>query len=286
MGDIMKDKICLITGANTGIGKEIATGLAALGATVLMICRNKKGGLTAKDEIQKKTGSEDLHLFFADLSIQQEIRRLVKEIQAEFKSLNVIINNASLLSHKQIFTPEGFESQLSVNYLAYYLLTRLLLPQLENGAPARVINVASSAHFRATLDLDFLKKYRTFSPPHIYSKTKLADIFFTYEFARRLDNKNVTFNACHPGVVATNLLADYLMLPRFSKFFLRLFSVSPERGALTPLFLAASPQVVSITGKYFVKQVEHRSSKSSYDINTAKKLWNISAAFTGMSKDI
>jgi NAD(P)-dependent dehydrogenase (short-subunit alcohol dehydrogenase family) len=276
----LKDKICIVTGANTGIGKNTVLGLASTGASVILVCRDLDRGENAKKIIEEKTGNKSLYLYQADLSSQESIRELVATINTNFDSIDVLINNASLLSRNETFTQDGFEVQLAVNYLAYYLLTRLLLPQLKKRSPSRIINVASNAHFRAKLDLDYLEHHRSFSKPHIYSKTKLADILFTYELSRRLKSNKILVNALHPGVVATNMLADYFRIPRVLKYITRFISLSPAGGAQTSLYLATSAEVVGITGKYFVNKGMRKSSQQSYDKSVAKRLWDISAQFT------
>jgi NAD(P)-dependent dehydrogenase (short-subunit alcohol dehydrogenase family) len=283
---VIKNKICIVTGANTGIGKNTALGLASAGASVILVCRNLDRGEIAKNIIEEKTGNKSLYLYEADLSSQESIRELVAKIKANFDAIDVLINNASLLSRYDTFTEEGFEVQLAVNYLAYYLLTRLLLSQLKKGSPSRIINVASNAHFRAKLDLDYLVHHRSFSKPHIYSKTKLADILFTYELSRRIKSNKILVNALHPGVVATNMLADYFRIPRILKYILRLISLSPVDGAKTSLYLATSAEVVDITGKYFVNKQIRASSQQSYNQSVAKRLWDISAQFTELPHDL
>ena len=248
----MKGKICMITGANSGIGKATALGLAKLHASVIMVCRNKDSGEKAREEIINQTGNENVNLLFCDLSSQEQIRKLVNEFREKYQNLHVLINNAGIMLKNRSECVDGFEMNFAVHVLAPFLLTNLLLDVLKKSAPSRVIIVGSAMHKRAKIDFDDLqcenKKYSLYK---VYGVSKLAEILFTYELSRRLDGTGVTANAVHPGVVNTNLGRDQ---SKFSQGFARAFFKSPEKGAETSIYLASSPEVEGISGKYFVNK--------------------------------
>jgi NAD(P)-dependent dehydrogenase (short-subunit alcohol dehydrogenase family) len=274
----MQGKICMVTGANSGIGKETAIGLAKQGATVVMVCRDAAKGEAALKEIKERSGNSSIDLLLADLSSQQAIRNLVKDFKSKYSKFHVLINNAGLVLSKRTLSVDGIETQLAVNHLAPFLLTNLLLDVLKASAPARVVNTSSGIHKRATLDdLQSEKKYSAFSA---YGKSKLALTLFTYELARRLKGSGVTVNAVHPGVVKTNLGRD---MDWFSRGFTKIFFTSPVKGAATSIYVASSPEVEGITGKYFANKKETPSSKLSYDESAAKQIWDLSAKLTHLS---
>ncbi|KKK45778.1 MAG: Rhamnolipids biosynthesis 3-oxoacyl-[acyl-carrier-protein] reductase [Candidatus Lokiarchaeum sp. GC14_75] len=275
---VIEGKICLITGANSGIGKATAIGLAKEGATIIMICRDKERGEKAKKDIVVLTNNKNVELFLCDLSSQRDIRRFVSEFKEKYQSLHVLINNAGVMISKRIFSNEGFEMNFAVNHLAPFLLTNLLLDILKKSAPARIINVSSGLHKRGKIDFEDLqnenKKTGLFK---MYGDSKLALMLWSYELSRRLERTNVTINTVHPGVVNTNLGRHQ---SKFSQGFGRLFFKKPEKGAETSIYLASSPEVEGITGKYFVKKEPRQSSKESYNEEYAKRIWEISAKMT------
>ncbi|MHA1315210.1 MAG: SDR family oxidoreductase [Candidatus Helarchaeota archaeon] len=283
----IKGKICMITGANSGIGKETARELARMGAKVVMVCRNEQRGQAALAEIQEDTGSDQVELFLADLLSQESIRKMVSSYKQKYKKLHVLVNNAGLIFYKREVTPEGYEKTLAINHLGHFLLTNLLLDMIKASAPARIITVSSGAHKMAKLDLDDLmmkkkKRLRFFSMAS-YSNSKLANILFTYELARRLEGTNVTANVLHPGGVKTNFGKGtnpwyYRVMFSVASPFLK----SPAKGAKTSIYLASSPDVQDITGKYFVNCQETKSSDISYDEDLQKKLWDISEKLTNL----
>lgn len=277
----MTDKICMVTGANTGIGKATALGLAKMGATVVMICRNRERGEAALCEIKEVSGNDNITWLLADLSSQVEIRQLVTDFKAQYSALHVLINNAGNIPRKRTVTEDGFETQFAVSHLAYFLLTNLLLEVLKVSAPSRIINVASMLHQFAAINFDDLQSERSYNPSIVYNWTKLANVLFTYELARRLRGTWVTANCLHPGVTDTKLLNDFS--PRPLRFLTRIIASSPEKGAQTSIYLATSPEVECVSGKYFVKKRAVPSSKASYDKTTALKLWQVSAELTGLS---
>jgi NAD(P)-dependent dehydrogenase (short-subunit alcohol dehydrogenase family) len=276
----MRGRTCLVTGANSGIGKATSLGLARLGAKVLMVCRDKERGEQALAEIARESGG-DVQLLLADLESEAAIRSLSDVLHAQLDSLQVLINNAGALLHKRSLTSDGLEVTFAVNHLAYFLLTNLLLDLLRAGAPSRIVNVSSAAHIRAHLDFDDLQSERSYNGWRVYGQSKLANVLFTYALARRLEGTGVTVNAVHPGVVATNFGKS----GGFMRFGMRVaghFMLSPEEGADTPLWLASSPEAERVSGKYFVKRKAARSSPESRDPVIQERLWQVSAALTGV----
>ncbi len=277
----MDGKICMVTGANSGMGKATAIGLAKMNATVVMVCRNKELGENTREEIINQTGNKNINLLLCDLSSQERIRKLVNEFKQKYQNLHVLINNAGVMLKKREISVDGIEMNFAVHVLAPFLLTNLLLDLLKKSAPSRIINVASAAHKRAKIDFDDLqsenKKYRLFS---VYGVSKLAEILFTYELSRKLEGSGVTANAVHPGVVNTNLGRNQ---SKFSQGFSRAFFKSPEKGAETSIYLASSPEVEGITGKYFINKEQRQSSEESYNEEHAMRLWKILAEMTGLN---
>jgi NAD(P)-dependent dehydrogenase (short-subunit alcohol dehydrogenase family) len=275
----MKGKVCLVTGANAGIGQATALGLAQLGATVIMVCRSRERGEAARAEIQAQSGNDKVDVLLADLSSQAEIRRLAVEIEARYADLHVLINNAAIIPQQRRETAEHLEMQFAVNHLAYFLLTNLLLDKLKASAPARIVVVASQVHASGVIDFDDLQARRNYRPSQVYANTKLANVLFTYELARRLKGSGVIANCLHPGVVATNLLNDYMGVPQGR----RDRGIETSKGAQTSLYLATSPEVAGVSGRYFVNREAVRSSAVSYDEGLAQRLWQVSAGLTGLN---
>jgi NAD(P)-dependent dehydrogenase (short-subunit alcohol dehydrogenase family) len=282
----MEGKVCMITGANSGIGKATAAGLAKMGSTVVMVCRRRAAGEAAINDIKAESGNQRVHQLIADLSSQEEVRQLVKDFRSQYEELHVLINNAGVAPIKRSVTADGIETTLAVNYLAPFLLTNLLLDTLKASAPARVVSVAGDYHRKATINFDDLMTEKDYSGIRANNQAKLALILFTYELARKLEDTGVTVNCLHPGAVATSApLKD----PELSSFMRRLyrltsiFFLSPAKGAATSIYLASSPDVEGVTGKYFIKREAVPSSPESYDEEIAKKLWEVSAELTGLA---
>jgi NAD(P)-dependent dehydrogenase (short-subunit alcohol dehydrogenase family) len=274
-------RICLVTGANRGIGRATAEGLADLGASLILVCRRQEDGEAVSREIAARGGPAP-DVVGADLSSQVSIRQSASEIQARYPRLHVLINNAGIISRRREVTVDGLEMQFAVNHLGYFLLTHLLLPQLRAGVPSRIVNVSSGAHSHATLDFADLQSERGYDPKEVYSRTKLANILFTYELSRRLRGTGVTVNCLTPGVVATRMLGDYMGAPRGTGVD-STFGASPEEGAETSIYLAAAPDVEGVTGKYFVGKKPAVSSRESHDEAAARRLWEVSERLTGLS---
>jgi len=282
----MNGKVCMITGASSGIGKATALGLAKMGATVVMVCRDRGRGEAAMAEIKAKSGDQAVDLILANLSSQKSIRRLVSDFKDRYQQLHVLINNAGVFLSKRSVTADGIEAHFAVNYLAPYLLTNLLLDVLKASAPSRIVNVSGTYHRKATMDFDDLMCEKDYSASKANNQAKLALILFTYELARQLEGTGVTANCLHPGVVATSLVEKDPDYPPFSRFLYQLFKPflsSPEKGAETSIYLASSPEVEGVTGEYFVKKAAVESSPESYDAGIARRLWEVSPELTELN---
>ncbi len=278
----MNGKVCLVTGATAGIGRVAAAELARAGAAVVIVGRNPEKTRAVAGQIEQESGTKVDYLL-ADLSVQAEVRRLAEDFRQRYDRLDVLVNNAGALFMRREMSRDGFEMTFALNHLAYFLLTHLLLDVLKASAPARIVNVASMAHFGSRLDLPGVANQRSYSSWKAYSQSKLANVVFTYELARRLEGSGVTANVLHPGFVATNfgISNGGLFAPFFRLF--QVLAITPEQGAQTILHLAASPEVEGMTGQYFDKCRPVRSSPASYDRETARKLWEASLQLTGLA---
>jgi NAD(P)-dependent dehydrogenase (short-subunit alcohol dehydrogenase family) len=283
----MRGKICLITGATSGIGKATALGLAKLGATVVLVGRDRARGEQAQSEIREQSGNPHIDLMLADLSSQRSIRQLANDFKGRYSQLHVLINNAGVFELRKRLTVDGLDMVFAVNQLAPFLLTNLLLDVIKASAPARIVNVSSGSHEANYLKLDDLQSEKHYRPMRAYGQSKLALVLFTYELARRLEGTGVTANCLHPGFVATNIaqrdlpaIARPLAKPVF------LFGISPEEGAKTSIYLASSPDVEGVTGKYFVKSVPKQSSPLTHDVSLQHKLWQVCAVMTGLTAKV
>lgn len=272
----MQGKICLVTGSSTGIGKVTARELARMGATVVMVCRNRARGEAAQAEIKAASGSDKVDLIVADLSSLAEVRRAAEEFKQKYTQLHVLIHNAGGINHARRITPDGFEATFAANYLAPFLLTELLMDILKASAPARVINVSSTAHLSGKIDFDDLQGEKKYSVWKAYCQAKLALILFTYELAQQLQGTGITVNVLHPGVIASNFGQGFNGFIRFGWKVASPFMSSVEQGAQTTLYLATSPEVEGISGKYFVNSKERKSSSLSYNEALRQRLWQVS----------
>lgn len=271
---MLEGKTCLVTGANSGMGKETALALAQMKAGLVMVCRNKEKGEAARDEIVEKTGNQGVDLLLCDLSSLAEVRRLAAEVQQRYAELHVLVNNAGLFSFSGK-TVDGFETTMAVDYFAPFLLTNLLLERLKSSAPSRIVNVASAAHYGGHIDLDAIQKGGGAAGWGAYSNAKLALVMFTYELARRLKGTGVTANCLHPGTVATHILR---IPPALARPFLK----SAKEGAETGIYLASAPEVEGVTGEYFDNKAPKRSSEESYDEKKALALWQVTSKLVGL----
>lgn len=278
----MENNIILITGANSGIGKATATALAEMGAHVVMVSRDLVKGEKARQEVIRVSKNNQIDLMQCDLASMVSIRKFASEFIAKYPRLDVLINNAGIFADKRMETADGFEYQIGVNHLGPFLLTQLLLDLLKKSAPARIINVSSGAHVGGKIDFDDLNLQHKYSAWKSYSQSKLANVLCTYELAHRLSGTGVTVNCLHPGFVNTRFAFNRESeKPNWMIKLMKPFTIQPAEGAETSVYLAASPEVDAVTGKYFAKRKEKASSKASYDLVVAEKLWNLSMALTG-----
>lgn len=286
MEQSMQGKICLITGSSSGIGKVTARELARLGATVVMVCRNRERGEAARKEIQAATGSANIDLLIADLTLLADVRRVADEFKQKYTQLHVLINNAGGANPTRRVTSEGYEATFAANALAPLLLTKLLFDTLKASAPARVVNVSSMAHTRGKIYFDDLQCENPYSLWKAYGQAKLALILFTYELAHQLQGSGVTVNALHPGVIASNFDQGLDRLTRMGWRLISPFLSSVERGARTTIYLATSPAVEGVSGKYFANCKETKSSRISYDEATRLRLWQTCQEMIGMKSAV
>jgi NAD(P)-dependent dehydrogenase (short-subunit alcohol dehydrogenase family) len=277
----MEGKVVLITGGTSGIGKAAATALAAMGAEVVVTGRNKERGEKAVGEIRRGSGSEKVSLMFADLAVQAEVRELAEGFKERHERLDVLVNNAGLIQSKHTETPDGIELTLTVNHLAPFLLTNLLLEVLKRSTPSRIITVSSEARRNAKIDFDDLQSQRRYRAFPVYGMTKLANILFTYELAERLRGTGVVANCVHPGGVNSNFGNNNrslgLLLFRAFKPFMR----TPEQGADTIIYLASSPEASGMSGKYLTDRKEV-SPAQPRDEALQKRLWEVSEELTNL----
>jgi NAD(P)-dependent dehydrogenase (short-subunit alcohol dehydrogenase family) len=280
----MTGKICVVTGANSGLGKATALGLARMDAHVVMVCRNMARGQQAQNEIKQCTGNANVDLLLADLSSQQSIRQLASDFTQRYDRLHVLINNAGSVFFRRRLSIDGIEMTFALNHLASFLLTNLLLDILKVSAPARIINVSSIAQATGFIDLDDLQANKKYHMMRAYAQSKLANVLFTYALAQRLEGTGITVNCLHPGLVVTNIWNRPLpgFLQPLGATLMRPFGITAEEGAQTTLYLASSPEVEGVTGKYFYKCRERPSANISYDVSLQQQLWKKSAEMTSM----
>ena len=278
----MHGKVCVVTGASSGIGRAAALRLARRGATVVLVCRDEARGRAVEEEIARAGRDGTATLLLADLASQAQVRAVAAAIQARFERVHVLINNAGVAGARpRKATGDGLERTFAVNHLAPFLLTTLLLDTLKASAPARVVTVSSAAHRFFAMDFDDLQGERRYSGFGSYARSKLANVLFTAELARRLEGTGVTANCLHPGVVATSIFRDS---PRVLRaVFAGPLALSPEKGVDTVLYLATAPEVAEVSGRYFVRRRPARPSRAARDASAARRLWQASEALTGSS---
>ena len=280
----IKGKVCIVTGANSGIGKETALALAGMGATVIMVVRSIERGEKAKKEILSQTTTASIDLMTCDMSSMESIRNFAAEFKQKYTRLDVLINNAGAVFNKREVTAEGFERTLAVNYLGPFLLTNELLPLLKASAPSRIINVSSGLHKSGKIDLNDLQSARNYKGMGVYSNAKLMVIMFTYELARRLEGTGVTVNLLEPGFVATNLGKNSGSLRSNIMFKLvRPMQTNAKKGAETSIYLASSEEIKDTTGKCFAKKQETATAPTSYDKQLQKALWDKTNELLGLA---
>jgi retinol dehydrogenase 14 len=274
-------KTVLVTGATGGIGKATAAGLAGLGARVGITGRDRARADAAAADI-RASGGPGVDVFVADMSSRDEVRRLATEVLDAYPQLHVLVNNVGGSWAHRHTTVDGLEHTFALNHLAPFLLTNLLIARLKASAPARIVTVSSGAHAAGRIDFDDLQGARAYSVHRAYSQSKLANVMFTYELARRLDGTGVTATVLHPGVVRTGFGAEDRGPMDVLAILARPFMKRPEQGAAASIYLASDPNVAGVTGRYFVGRTPKASSKSSYDTVAAARLWRISAELVGL----
>jgi NAD(P)-dependent dehydrogenase (short-subunit alcohol dehydrogenase family) len=282
--DNMHGKVCLITGANRGIGKATTLALAHMGATVVMVARDPVLGATARDDIIQATGNDSVELLVADLASLAQVRQLAADFRERHSQLHVLINNAGLTKRHHVLTEDSFETTFAVNHLAPFLLTNLLLDLMKDSKPARIINVNSMVHKWGRINFADLQGERSYNMYVAYNNSKLANMLYTYELARRLDGFGITTNAVHPGMVATDFAREYTGFIGFmAQKGWRPFMKTPKQGAATSVYLASSPEMEGVTGKYFANSREKKSSRTSRNEALARRLWETSEQLTRLA---
>ncbi len=280
-GQCLRGKICLVTGATSGIGKVTAVALAAQAAEVVIVARNAKKTEETAQQIRAETGNDLVHFLLADFSDLTQVHEMVVAIKKQYSQLDVLVNNAGTFFNVRRKTPYGVEATFLVNHLAPFLLTNLLLDTMKENASSRIVNVSSEAHCYGNInfnDLEFRHFYFGFQA---YARSKLANVLFTYELSRQLDGSRVTVNALHPGDVATDIWrTNFSVFGPALKWIMGRIALTPEQGAENSIYLASSPEVDGVTGKYFVKREAVASAPITYDVNLARQLWEVSEKIT------
>jgi NAD(P)-dependent dehydrogenase (short-subunit alcohol dehydrogenase family) len=279
----MQGKTVLVTGASSGIGKSTALELARLGAQVVMACRDPKKAEAAAAEIRAEVPDARLELLYADLSSMVEVRKLAAEFRARHDRLDVLINNAGAIIMERLTTADGLEKTFATNHLAYFLLTHLLLDLLKASAPSRIVNVASEAHRRAHHDLEDLNKEKRWAGFQAYCDSKLMNILFTRELAKRLEGTGVTVNALHPGVVGSGFgQGEGTKWFKWGVKLVKPFMITPEKGARTSVYLASAPEVAGQTGGYYDRCKPKETTRQAKNMELAHQLWDISSKLVGV----
>jgi NAD(P)-dependent dehydrogenase (short-subunit alcohol dehydrogenase family) len=277
-------KEIVVTGGTDGIGKVTARELAKMGASVTIVARNATKAQQVVKELRAAAGHDRVGFVRADLSSQKGVRGAAETIKGRLKRLDVLINNAGAMFGRRELTEDGFERTFALNHLAYFLMTNLLLDMLKASAPSRIVNVSSAAHNGAKLNIDDLQGAKSYSGWRAYQRSKLANIYFTYELARRLSGSNVTVNCLHPGFVASRFGSNNGAVSRALFGVAKsIFAISESNGARTSVYLASSPDVDGVTGKYFDSRRAVKSSAASHDEQKWRELWRASEKLTGLS---
>ncbi len=271
---------CAVTGANGGLGKATAKGLAKAGATVVLVCRNPERGEQARKEIVEESGSKSVELLVGDLSVQRSVRNLAHELVSLHPRLNVLVNSAAVFTNHRSLTSDGLETMFATNHLGPFLLTNLLLDTLKANAPSRLLTI--SAPSTTKLDFDDLQGERKFGALHAFGATKACNLLFTYELARRLEGSGVTASVIHPGLVRTNLMKE---APAPIRWITRLVSSSPEKAAETVVYYASSNDVEQLNGKFFKGRKTLEPSAYTSDPAVQKRLWDVSVELTKLSRE-
>ncbi|WP_437542195.1 SDR family oxidoreductase [Sorangium sp. So ce367] len=272
----MNGKVCIVTGGNTGIGKETARGLAQAGAKVVLACRDTGRGEAARDDIARSTGRKDVEVIALDLGSKASIRAFGERFRAAHERLDVLVNNAGVWRSARGTTEDGIEATFGVNHVGTWLLTQDLLPLLKKSAPSRVVVLSSKLHYRGRMDWEDLQfERRKYGTTAAYSQSKLANVLFTKALARRLEGTGVTVNAVHPGVVRTDLMRDY---PKLLTKLFNLFLLTAEQGAECSLHVATAPELAGVTGEYFEKSRIKPAAAEALDEAAQERLWALTEA--------
>lgn len=279
---IMK-KICVITGATSGIGKETAKLLALKGLHIIIVGRNFKKCVSTVNAIKRNTGSTHVDYLCFDLSDLKQVRELAKVLNQKYPRIDVLINNAGGYFRRRIESVDGYEMTFALNYLSPFLLTSLIIDKIKESNQGRIINVSSAAHFNGKINLKDLQSKNNFEGFNAYAQSKLALMLFTYKLADSLKNTNITVNALHPGLVATNFGKNNGLIRFYIRRLIKRNEINPLEGSRTSSYLATSPDLVDITGRYFVNAKQIESSSASYNKTLAKQLWGISETLTNVS---
>lgn len=278
----MAGKIVLITGSTDGIGREAASQLVGMGAEVIIVGRDQGKAEETARQINAHSHSGKAAYFLADLSSMAGVRKLAKDFRAKYSRLDVLVNNAGSAFMRRTINEDGYEKTLALNHLAYFLLTNLLLDMLKNSSPSRVVNVSSGAHRSGEIDFNDLDMKENYFILRAYRRSKLANVLFTYALARRLEGSGVMANCLHPGLVRTGIFRKIRFVGPLVDMFIKRRAISVAQGAETIVYLASSPEVRDVTGKYFYKSKQADSSTLSHDVELQEKLWDVSAQRTGV----
>ena len=273
----MNGKVCLVTGATDGIGKVSARVLAEKGAKVIIVGRNPEKSATVLAELKSSSGNENIDLLMADLAVMQEVRDLAEQVISHYDRLDVLLNNAGGYFAKHELTSDGLERTFALNHMSYFLLTNKLMELLKSSAPARIVNVSSDAHYGIDMEFENLNGEQEYKAWKAYQKSKLANVLFTYELLKKVP-ADITVNCLHPGFVATNFGHNIGgFFGPVVKIAQRISAIDPEEGAKTSIFLCSAPEVKGVSGKYFYKCQPKTSSRESRNMDTGKRLWQISS---------
>jgi len=273
----MNGKVCLVTGATDGIGKVSARVLAELGAKVIIVGRNPEKSAIVLAELRSISGNENIDLLMADLAVMQEVRDLAEQVISRYDRIDVLLNNAGGYFTKHEITSDGLEMTFALNHMSYFLLTNKLMELLKYSAPARIVNVSSDAHYGVDIEFENLNGEQEYKAWKAYQKSKLANVLFTYELLKKVPG-NITVNCLHPGFVATNFGHNNGgFFGPVLKIAQRISAINPEEGAKTSIFLCSAPEVKGVSGKYFYKCQPKTSSRESRNMDTGKRLWQISS---------